>query len=460
MNEEDIENLVGILADQAEHIDGYLKDLARRANLPKKWLGEITWKGAPRLDAKELITTAWDKGLNNEDPRFSSLGSILYAVLDGEDVGYDKGAEIAILIVRYNLYEDENLLRQLKEDKNLIEQLNKKYCIQTFDYFTNKPYLTNSIYTISTPAWKNLESILEKMLNSEEEEEDKFFAVREACRKTLPRAEQHYALTIDTVEQVLKRLDNYIPRDGVTRIVEFAFHLTKDEKIDEAIRGEIETWFETYHFKKPNISNQERQSFLEPRLFIWIEEKCAKAEENQFSVQAWLVPDSPWFISDPEVIKKTYKFGDYYKIDLSHLFSIFQLNELLEKKGFSEYVSPNLLGKINKNISQGATKRGQFDLSLEELKGFFSLLVGEALFLLLQEKQDLYSDNLNTDNLSIEVFAPEKLLNTDIDRWTIFDLWKNENDDRRIYPIGTSFKVILRSLERSTKRHTKKDESA
>ena len=359
-----------------------------------------------------------------------------------EDVGVDKGIELAILIVRYGLYNDEELLRELKEDKSLLRELKKKGS-QDFDSLVQRPSLSNNLPSIAIEVWEQLKSILEKLIDSEEEEEN-FFAIQEACRKTLSRSERHYAQTINTVDQVLKRLNEYNSRNGVPRIAEFAFHLTKDSDIDKVICEEIEAWLRKYCFKQPTISNLEKQSLLEPRLFIWIEEKCGKAQENPFSVQAWLVPDSPWLISDSEVTKKAYQSGEYYKIDFSYLFSIFDLNDLLKDKDFLAHVSPSFLEKINQEMSQGSIKIDQLDLSLEELKELFSLIMGETLLLLLQEKTDFYSDNLDTSKLAIEIFLPEKLLNTNIDQWIIFDLSKKY--EQRIYPIGTSFRVTALSI--------------
>ncbi|BAY12970.1 VMAP-C domain-containing protein [Calothrix sp. NIES-2098] len=461
MELKDIELLVDILADLAQTQKDYFKNLAARADLPKKWQQEIVWDGASRLDAKILIDQALARGLNTKNTKFSSLGSILHIVWK-EDLGTDKGIELAILIVKYNLYNDEELLRELKEDKQLLKELNQRG-IQDFNYFVQNSLFSN-IPSITLEAWEKLKNILEKLIDSEEEA-DKFFAIQDACRKTLPRSERHYALTIKAVDQVLKRLDKYNPRYGIPRIAEFAFHLTKDEYVDKAINGEIKTWLETYRFKQPPISTSESQSLLEPRLFIWIEETY---KENRFSVQAWLVPDSPWLIYDTEVTKKNYQLGEFYKINFSYIFSIFNLDYLLNGKNVSEnedleltrkcllnYVSLNLLQRINQSMTQGFVNTNEIDLSMDELKEIFSLIIGETLFLLLKDKKDFYSDNLDTNNLAIEVFLEEKLLDTNnIDQWIVFDLSKKS--EQRIYPIGTSFRVILRSLDRSTKRAKKK----
>lgn len=449
ISKDDIDVLVNILASQAESSSDpkdFFKEIINSAGLPNEWLRDIEVKGSSNQFSRVLINWAWNKGINSKDPKFHTLGSILCVLLD--KVGLDISVAIVILIVRYELYVDANLLKELKENKDYLEQLRKNGCIEDFDSFVSTSYLNNNFTSITDIAWKELREILKKIIDSEEE--DKFYIIKEACRKTLPKSVRRWALTINEVEQVLKLLEDYPPRNGIPRIAEFAFYLA-NEDIDLEIQIQIAKWCKDYHFQKPTISHPKISSPPQPRLFIWIEEKHNSVKQNQFSAQAWLIPDLPWIITDQNIVRETYQSGEYYTLDFSYLFTFF-------KDEISKSVSYELLEKISRNeeIVDGAIKIDQLAFCLEELQELFSLFLNEALILLYEEIGDSGSKELDTSELTAEIFLPEKILYiSDIDQWTFFNVLKKDNQQKP-YVVGTSFKVILRSLERSTKRQEKK----
>jgi hypothetical protein len=451
MKPEDIEKLVGILADREHDRPGYLKDLADRSNLPKEWLGEISWDGASRTDARLLINMALSRGLNNNDPRFSSLGSILSSVLNinGEsDVGHDIGVEIAIFIIRYKLYNDASLIEELKANKNLLEQLYNKYQVKEFDDLKEKISVTQK-GLISEDARNNLIKILEKIIDSNEEEG--LSVVKDACRKALPRSQRHQALSVDGVEQALNLLDIHATRNNeISRIITFVTYLSTDEDIisNVEIANDIDLWFSENDFEKASTFI-DRSSLLienpEPRLFILISEDLLDIGKGAiFSVQAWLVPHLPCVVKDREDVEKIYKFDDYYVLDLSYLFSIYE-DEI------SGCISNSLLDKITKTEIDGAIHIKNLRLSLEEIKELTSLFLNESLLILSEERST--NPQLDIDNLTIELFLPDKLLcYGDFDRWIVSNLLREEDPSC----MGTSFKVLLHNSSRFTKRQSKK----
>lgn len=453
MEPEDIEKLVEILADRAEAQDGYLRSLAERANWPKKWRGEISWQGASIQDARILIKEALSRGDNKEDPRFSSLGSILHIVWK-EDVGSDKGVEIAILIIRYNLYKDELLLRELKKDRNLLEQLEKIYGFQDFEsYSTAKSKSLDAL--VSEQARNDLVKILRKIISSNEEE-DGLSSIKDACRKALPKSQRHHALSINEIEQALNLLDRYpSARDGIPRIIQFAAHLSNDEHVasDDSLISEIHqalnTWFRVNAFESSSISRHGSVPFLEPRLFIVVEESMTggllgSSNREQFSVQAWLIPNFPCVIPNREITEEIYRNDEYYVLNLSYIFSIYG-DEI------PDYISNSLLKKIKQTEVNGAIDITNLSLFLEELKELLSLFLSEAILLLTEEYQN--NEPFEIGRLAIELFLPERLLCfSDVDKWVVSDVIQR----KKYSPVGASFKVLLHNLARFTKRQAKK----
>jgi len=460
MNQEDIEKLVEILANRAEAQDGYLKSLAERANLPSQWRGEISWHGASRQDARTLIEEAWSRGDNKSDLRFSSLGSILHIVWK-EDVGPDKGVEIAILIVRYNLYKDEGLLRELKANRDLLKQLDEIYHLQDFEVFNTAKSKSSDIL-ISEQAKDGLVKILRKIISNNEENYG-LSAIKDACRKALPKSTRHRALSINKIEQVLNLLDQYpSARDRMPRIIQFASHLSSEMQIDEdeyiasddnlisEIHQDINTWFRINAFENSSVSRDESLPFPEPRLFIVVKEsltggRLGSSNQEQFSVQAWFIPNFPCFMPNRETAEKIYETDEYYALDLSYLFSIYQ-DEILER------ISSDLLKKIKETEFDGLLHITNLALSLGELKDLLSLFLSEALFLITEE--DPNNEKFAINSLSIELFLPEKLLcSIDVDKWVVFNLVNGTDHS----PVGAAFKVLLHNLARFTKRQAKKN---
>jgi hypothetical protein len=444
METEDIDLLVEILSDLAYDLEGFLKSLVDDADWPKEWRQEIVWKGGHSIDARMLINMAWVKGVNRNDTRFTSLGSILNILL--KKVGPDKGVVIALVIVRYDLYRDKEIIKNLKEDKDLLEQLYKIYGFKDFESVTIKTKSGALDTLISEQARNDLVEILEHIIISNEEEEG-LSSIKDACRKALPKSQRHHALSINEIKQVLSLLEQYpSARDEMPRIIYFASHLSDDEYIAD-IRQKINAWFRINGFRKPSVSRHESLAFPEPRLFIMVEDSMTagllgSSNQEHFSVQAWLVPNFPCVMPNRESAEEIYKADEYYILDLSYLFSIY-------RDEIKDYISNDLFEKIKMTEVNGAIHVTNLALSLGGLKELLSLFLSEAIFLLQEDVE-----NFEIGRLAIELFLPERLLcSSDVDTWVVFDFIQG----RDYSPIGATFKVLLHNLARFTKRQAKKN---
>jgi V8-like Glu-specific endopeptidase len=91
----------------------YYRDLVARAGLPRDWTNQLsgTWTGNAPADARRLIDFALSRGVNPSDARYTTLGSLLTALL--EDQGLDRQNRTVALIYAYKLYSDRGLLTGL-----------------------------------------------------------------------------------------------------------------------------------------------------------------------------------------------------------------------------------------------------------------------------------------------------------------------------------------------------------
>ena len=113
----EIGTIVNILTTQAmEYVDGienYFMKIIRDATLPKPFKMERLsgWKANPQFNAQALVDWAISKGGNPEDPRYTTLGTVLDIVLPG--LGVEDGRWVAALIVARHLYRDDALINDI-----------------------------------------------------------------------------------------------------------------------------------------------------------------------------------------------------------------------------------------------------------------------------------------------------------------------------------------------------------
>jgi endonuclease G len=115
MKEKDIDRLVKLLVNNALSADpevgvkGYFLSLVKRATLPLAFKSQRAgWTNDADFNARELVTWALARGINPDNSRYTTLGSILEPEL--ERSGLDTASTIAALMVAYKLIRDPALL--------------------------------------------------------------------------------------------------------------------------------------------------------------------------------------------------------------------------------------------------------------------------------------------------------------------------------------------------------------
>jgi nucleoside phosphorylase len=112
----DVDLLVDIMADLAfDSNDGHpvvFKNWLTRTDIPKNWIQSYgKFSSDTRIAASELVRSLYTRGINNGNPNFNTLGSLLEILFD--EVGFDKARIIAAVMVRYKLIQNEKLLNEL-----------------------------------------------------------------------------------------------------------------------------------------------------------------------------------------------------------------------------------------------------------------------------------------------------------------------------------------------------------
>jgi len=442
IHKEDLEKIIkvlGSLAAGSSEAQNFFHDLIRRADIPEDWEIELLQK--KELSASDLIYWARSKGKNPKDDRYHTLGSILNALLD--ETGDRE--EIAIFMIRYELCDINLLPEELRSKINIqdIAQQKLKYSI------------------IPKTAKEDLENILREI---------KFITIKNACRRSLPRLAQHCALTIkdENLDQIFTLLleECQYRNDGTRRILEFAWRLRENPRLQgQQVHLKLDNWFKRYNFESPNISDTNLGHIPQPRLFIQVTPKHRQSDQrgisDQFSVQAWLIPDQSWLISDVNMLHKTYAENEYFYLDFSYLLSDYgnsddDNSDDENKVKISDFISQSLWDKIqqlqrenspqDKLAPREAKYIRDFSFSKEELKELLELFLNESLLILFYEAQEV-SKGTDACELTIELFLPSDLLcNCDIDQWSFRDLAEDHLSELRI---GSSYQVLIRSLERS-----------
>jgi hypothetical protein len=90
--------LIGGQAVLAESPHGYFQDLIRQANLPTTFVAETAgrWSANVFGDARWLLDWAAAKDVNPDDPRYTTLGSVLTPLL--EQLGLQGLRDVAAVI--------------------------------------------------------------------------------------------------------------------------------------------------------------------------------------------------------------------------------------------------------------------------------------------------------------------------------------------------------------------------
>ncbi len=114
----DLDTLEGILAKLAANEfagpQRFFKYLVDKADLPQAWRQGIAgaWTGNANYDARALINWAIARDVNPSDRRYTTLGSILQALL--QHLGFQDASTIAAMIIVYQLFLDKKLLENIQ----------------------------------------------------------------------------------------------------------------------------------------------------------------------------------------------------------------------------------------------------------------------------------------------------------------------------------------------------------
>lgn len=106
--------LIGGQAVLADSPQSYFRDLMRQANVPPDWVAETAgrWSGNVSVDARWLLDWAVAKDVNPDDPRYTTIGSVLTPVLN--QLGLEGRRDIAAVIIARSLYLDDGLKDELR----------------------------------------------------------------------------------------------------------------------------------------------------------------------------------------------------------------------------------------------------------------------------------------------------------------------------------------------------------
>jgi hypothetical protein len=113
----DVERVARVLASQAAvaaEPDSYLRDVIQRSELPQQFRLQVLGKRFADLgmSARELVRWADNKGVNPSDPRLTTLGSLIYVLLE-DDVGLDLAADLVAVMVVHRLVRSSALREDL-----------------------------------------------------------------------------------------------------------------------------------------------------------------------------------------------------------------------------------------------------------------------------------------------------------------------------------------------------------
>lgn len=121
------------LANQAADLNdpNYLRSLVMNADLPQEYKDQQHggWTGDPAEDAKSLVRWANEQGINPLDPKFTTLGSILWPELGR--LGPDKAAVIVAIMVSTSLIRDKTKAAELRHRYQVPEILRKRTPVKT-----------------------------------------------------------------------------------------------------------------------------------------------------------------------------------------------------------------------------------------------------------------------------------------------------------------------------------------
>ncbi|MGZ5434538.1 MAG: trypsin-like serine peptidase [Pyrinomonadaceae bacterium] len=116
IKDRDKDTLVETLTERAIDVGDlreYFRSVGLEANLPKAWYSEYLAKITPnpRNSSQFIVRWALGQEVNTKDPRFTTLGSLLYPML--KDFGLETAQQTVAIIVSNRLIRDQQLVTKL-----------------------------------------------------------------------------------------------------------------------------------------------------------------------------------------------------------------------------------------------------------------------------------------------------------------------------------------------------------
>jgi V8-like Glu-specific endopeptidase len=108
-----VEILVKLVTLASVDTAKYFNSLVGSAHVPSQWRASLTgvWTGNVNIDARALVDWALAKGTNPKDPRVTTVGALLKAMLP--QLGLEERSAVAALIHQRRLFNDPGLLENL-----------------------------------------------------------------------------------------------------------------------------------------------------------------------------------------------------------------------------------------------------------------------------------------------------------------------------------------------------------
>ncbi len=121
-HQDEINQLVNILAEQELFTANYFRNLVLKTNLPpaQKNMRLAGLTNNPEFNARNLVGWALNQGGNTADPRYHTLGSLLENALP--DLGLENARFVTAFILAYRLYRAPSLQEELRKSRFVPEQ--------------------------------------------------------------------------------------------------------------------------------------------------------------------------------------------------------------------------------------------------------------------------------------------------------------------------------------------------
>jgi hypothetical protein len=403
MENDDIDKLAIILADQAtSSLDtpkAFFRNLVKNANLPKEWLYEIvdSWMANPADNARNLIKWALEKGINTQEPEFTTLGSILHPLL--QNLGLEQLQFVIELMIRCNLYEDKKpLIKSLIDHPNLQNVFNEKNIPILTLYATH--LLKHDQNPLSSQLIENLTQIF-RQVNPFALVVQSFLAtfdnpdqVGTHCSDELAilkNAQTNISFGIFILFKLL--LEDYpSPNNRIQRVLDFCGYLQRESS---EIRDQLKSWLQAvrqrYGYQALPKTETAKADTLDAYLMVII--RPVKGQRSKFRINGFL--------------KIGQSSGRWIDTDVKH----------------------QALKALNYDNNS---------CSLNQVKNYFAQLMLKTVELVRAEKIKL---DCNDYLVTIEFFMPVTYLSEEV------DCWKIPYVDEEL-TIGKEFRISIRFYER------------